>query len=398
MKRLVLVLLGVFTEVACGAGAAEDGPVAFDLPTSVSRGGPVLAAPRVQAIYFAGFPYRPAIDDFLGKLAASGYWQHVAGEYGVGRPTILPGDDSAVTVPAQMAINDIPALFVHALTDHAAALGPPRGDTIYTLLFPPGITITGDGYTLCAEGAPSAFHAELNTMGAHVPVVVAPACPHFAGDSSLTGERALTPALSHEIVETTADPFPSSAPAFADTDDRHALWAVAVGGGEIADLCENEVPNLIQPADIGYPVQRIWSNAAAAASRGPCVPVPPGETYFNAIARLPDTVDVQLDANAPSVHLPALTAAVGAPASVNVDFVSQPNPPDRWKAFALEYQGQSTLDSAAGHPVSATGQRGQTQSVAVFAPDAPRSGVFPLIVVSVAPGTLHWWVGAIASK
>ena len=37
--------------------------------------------------------------------------------------------------------------------------------------------------------------------------IVVPSCPNYAGDTTLTGVQALTPTISHEIVEAATDPF-----------------------------------------------------------------------------------------------------------------------------------------------------------------------------------------------
>jgi hypothetical protein len=57
-------------------------------------------------------------------------------------------------------------------------------------------------------------------------------------------------------------------------------------GGEIADMCVLEPSSFITPPDVGFLVQRVWSNANAAASHDPCAPVPAGEVYFNAVPDL----------------------------------------------------------------------------------------------------------------
>lgn len=355
----------------------------------------MLTAPRVQPIYFAGFPYKTEVDQFLQALAASGYWTSVLSEYGVGRPTILAGDESPQSLGATLSISDVVGLFAHELQDRAPVLGPPRRDTLYTLFFPPTTTITADKVQLCSEGGASGLHAEVSVAGTSVPIIVIPTCTKFAGDATLTGVSALTPALSHELVEAAADPLPDSAPAYASTDPAHAMWGVALMGAEIADLCENEHPNLITPPDIGSPVQRIWSNRSAHAGTGPCVPVPPGEAYFVAVPRLPQVVSVDVDGTRTS--LPAVVAGTTASASVTLDFRGGADAPASWQSIALEYRGPQSLD---GDPTvrPVLGQRGSSRAIAV-APASADSGVFPLIVLSHATtGALHVWVGAIARR
>src|SRR6267154_1646885 len=111
-----LALTGFFAAVAmasaCGGPALPGGPTPpaepmFDLPTATSLGGPVLSSPRVQPIFFAGFPYAGEVDRFTAGLSTSTYWSAVAGEYGVGALTALPGFASAVTLPASMGVAEM---------------------------------------------------------------------------------------------------------------------------------------------------------------------------------------------------------------------------------------------------------------------------------------------------
>src|SRR4051812_21065495 len=213
---LLLALMGV---ASCDGGgqAGSAGPMSFDLPTVRNMGGVVLHAPRVQPIYLAGFPYVSDIDRFLGRVATSSYWNAVVGEYGIGRPSIMPGDVSEVPVAGTVDASDMEGLLTQALAAHPA-LGHARADTIYVLLFAPSTTLTVSGSELCGRGGIDAYHMEVTASGVPVPVAVVAACDSFSGDSDLTGALAITPSLSHELIEAATDPLPFSAPAFADVD------------------------------------------------------------------------------------------------------------------------------------------------------------------------------------
>ena len=73
---------------------------------------------------------------------------------------------------------------------------------------------------------------------------------------------------SHEMVEASTDPFGT---AYAQTDLDHIAWAYFFGS-EVGDMCAFHAGAAITPSDIGFAVQRTWSNAAAAAFEDPCVP------------------------------------------------------------------------------------------------------------------------------
>jgi hypothetical protein len=136
-------------------------------------------------------------------------------------------------------------------------------------------------------------------------------------------------------------------------------------------------------------VQRIWSNAAVDAGTGPCVPVPPGETYFAAVAALPDQVLVQRSGK--SFSVPALRAKVGADATVVVHLRSAGDQPTSWSVGALEYHADAPLP-AAGRPT--TGLNRQTLGLRVV-PNAAAPGVFPLIVASETGQAVHFWIGTV---
>jgi hypothetical protein len=383
-----------YDAVSPSGGTQPIGGTPLQLPLVVNSGGLVLSSPRIQAIYFPGFPYATEIDRFLANLARGTYWSEVTGEYGVGPLTILPGDASAVMVPSSIRDTDVPGLLEEALAQHAAALGPPRPDTIYALFLPPGIDLTTGSMAFCGRG-PAAYHAEAAVSGVRVPMAVIPACSTTPVDTSLTGASVLTPALSHELVEAATNPLPDSAPAFKSTQPAHVMWAVAMSGGEIADLCENDRPNLITPAELEFPVIRSWSNRAAMGTSGPCAPVPAGESYFTAVARLPTTTRLQLP-DGTVAEVPSVVAAAGAAASVTVDFRSD-EASLSWRVLALEFHGAASAGSLTAASASAvTGRAGETHSIPIVAPTTASSGIFPLVILSRSDrGALHLWVGAI---
>jgi hypothetical protein len=384
------------TSAASDGAPSPDGPNPFELPVAVSSGGPVLSAPRVQPIYLSGFPYPAEMDRLLANLAASAYWKQVTSEYGVGALTVLPSDHSDIDVPSAITDAEVPGLIQSALMEHASALGPPRADTIYALFLPPSTSLSIRGTSFCGTGAPSAFHQELDVSGVAVPAVVIPTCGMFGASTTLMGADALSPSLAHELVEAATDPLPDTAPAFDTTDPQHLVWTVAVSGGEVADLCENEVPNLIRPPDVGFPVPRVWSNAAAGGLGGPCVPVPEGDPYFTAVAHLPDMVQVR-DLQGAVVDLPALVAPVGANASVEVDLRAGTGAPSSWQVLAIEYHGAASMSGAtATMPSAVVGRAGETRTIPVLAPAKATAGTFPLVILSHSSrGAVHLWVGAI---
>lgn len=368
----------------------------FDLPTVMRLGGDVLRDPRVQPIYFPGFAYGSDIDTFFQRLATSTYWPAVAKEYGVRSLTALPGYATNVALPATLSDAELHSLGNQALNEGSATLGAPRADTIYAFFLGPDSTLTVQGQTYCGDGAPSANHSEwiITETQTQVPVAYFPTCPASSASGTLTGVDMLTPAVSREIVEAATDPFVYSKPAYAAIDIPHSLWEVALKEAEVGSLCENERPNLITPPDIGHPVQRIWSNRSAQAGIGPCVPVPPGEVYFNAVAAMPTHADYYDRWGV--VHLlPALDAKVGMPVSAQISFRGGPTSPNPLTAVAFERDDVSSL-SVEG-PTEVMGAPGQTVSAPVATSAAMKTGLVPLVIraTDAAHTAVHFWVGGI---
>jgi hypothetical protein len=262
------------------------------MPQVMNFGGPVLSHPRVVPVFYEADPLMPQIETFLTSLTTATYWAGATAEYGVGpvtftAPVVVPG-----TPPASMTDSGIQALITAHLMGAPPDAGdadggawpPPDTDTIYAIFFAETTSIAFDGITSCTDFA--GYHDEVSYAGGKTSYAVLPRCATFP---LLPGESALdilTVATVHELIEASTDPFPFTNPAYANADQDGSGWAEATVGGEIADMCVLEPSTFITPPDVGFLVQRVWSNANAAASRDPCAPVPAGEVYFNAVPEL----------------------------------------------------------------------------------------------------------------
>ena len=383
---------------ACSSSADPVEVINFDLPTLRQLGGSVIREPRVQPVYFPGFPYASDMDTFFQRLATSTYWPAVVAEYGVRGLTALPGYATNVAVPATLSDIDLLGLLKQALNEGSATLGAPRADTIYALFLGPDSTLTMQDQTLCGEGAPSANHDELTISESqsetHVAVAFFPTCATSSASSTLTGVDVLTPSVSREIAEAATDPFVYSNPAYGAIDNRYILWAVAMNEAEVGDLCENERPNLITPPDIGHPVQRLWSNRSAQAGTGPCVPVPPGEVYFNAVAAMPATATYYDRLGMPH-PVAAMDATIGLPVSAQISFRGGPPTPSPLTAVAFELDDASSL--RVEQPTAVTGTAGETIAAAVATSAPMKTGLVPLVIraTDAAHTAVHFWVGGI---
>jgi hypothetical protein len=266
-------------------------------PQVLSPGGPVLVSPRVVPILYSGDPAAGLIESFLGKLATSTYWHQVTAEYGVGSPQLAPAVILDEPAPATITDEKIQAFLVagveapDAAADAGAWLPPPDGETIYAVFYPQGTSVVNDAFgsseTSCVDFG--AYHYEFAYAGGKSSYAVMPRCASTTADGGVGDATSfLTLATGHELVEAATDPYPSSAPAFSQIDADGTGWGLDVGGfTELADMCffVDDVPS-ITPSDLGFDVQRIWSNASAASGRDPCAPSGAGEVYFGAVPDL----------------------------------------------------------------------------------------------------------------
>jgi hypothetical protein len=159
----------------------------------------------------------------------------------------------------------------------------------------------------------------------------------------------MTGVISHEWVEASTDPFVTTQGAFTisggalsayyTVDTDHTIWAVIEPGGEAGDLCEPEAPEYFTPTDVGYEVQRTWSNLAAMASHDPCVPAPAGQAFFDSAPVLTDSVTFT-SALTGSIMTKGVTIPVGQSKTIEVDLFSDADTGGPWtvKAEDLLYK------------------------------------------------------------
>ena len=291
-------------------------------PACTFNGGPVVAAPKVVPIIFPGNALDPQIRDFTAKLQGSAYWQAATAEYGVGPITTLP-----VYVPTDPAPT---ADTLDAWIGGLAAAPPPGfpapdDDTIYAIVLPDGWDAAGGA---CVTwGAYHSWHTL--PSGQNVIYTVNPTCltPYLG----LLGINQITSALSHEIEEAATDP---TLGGYYGVNWPLSGWASAaegLPGGETADLCEFQPNAYYVDPGLGYMVQRVWSNQAAAGGHDPCRPLLPGSgPYFTAEAVVTEGTRVE-----PGVYARGVSIAPGSQVTVPVR-LSSDGPMGEWQLSAAE--------------------------------------------------------------
>jgi hypothetical protein len=291
----------------------------------------------------------------VSKVGATQYWTTMLAEYKVGAATSAPPVmlTAADNPPATYDDSQIESWLASKLNADDPAWPKPDANTIYALFFPDGVTITmGGGGGPGDGGAPDAggggfqsssctsfggYHANITLDGAHnnmdVAYAVLPRCATFG---NLSGVDAITAAASHEFAESATDPFPADNPAYTSLDVHHGYWSRLLGGSEIGDMCaQNDSAFVKFPELPDYTVQRCWSNAAAMMGGDPCVPLPKGEVYFNAIPVMPDTVTTTTFGGA-NVTYKGVQIPVGMSKTIELDLFSSGPTKGPWTVDAVD--------------------------------------------------------------
>jgi hypothetical protein len=284
-----------------GADAAVDAffPTALHTaPHIPANGGPTLAHPTVVTVTFAGDPERATVEQLDSYLVTSPWLGAVGPEYGVGLGTNV---NVELTMAAPATVDDlgIQAILesiiaagtvpdpdggvtgneVSPSLDGGAVDGGPDGwngldggppvrlpGAIYMMFFPSTTNITVDGTPMCSFSA-GGYHSQtaLVDLGQAFAYGVITECPNAT-------QSDLVQTVSHEIIEAATDPsIGDTGYRIVDTNDP---WAIV--GGEVGDLCAFVTPQWSEGAYSG--IQRVYSNASAAAGGDPCLPAP--EAYY----------------------------------------------------------------------------------------------------------------------
>ncbi len=269
----------------------------------------MLTTPKVYLVFYPNDPNETSLQAFAQRMATSTYWATTTSEYGVG-PIAYAGtiELTGMTPPTMIANTDIQTWVASEI--QSGAFGTPDPEGIYTIVYPQGTIVTETNPVTsllppvqsCVAFGGYHDNAAVSLGDGGAPTnfayAVIPTCSGSVQD--------LTSVISHEWVEASTDPFLTSTGAFTLTggptaayfsvDADHAIWAL-LGGGEAGDLCEPEGDDVyVTPSDVGFEVQRTWSNVHAGASHDPCTPNLTETPFFDSAPMLPETVttDVEL--------------------------------------------------------------------------------------------------------
>jgi hypothetical protein len=370
---------------------------AFTVPAFqvTTAGGPVMSTPRLVSVSFSDTTDAAQMDQFISGIAASTWWQVLA-EYGVGPVTSTSAIHLTETGPQMIDDTAIKTWLADKIANDPTDFGDPT-NAFYVIFYPAGTTkITVESDTLCMNAG--GYHSEAPlTGGGKVVYAVIPTCPN--GFNGYTGVDMRTMVASHEIAEGTTDPFVATDPAYREAGAADQVWARTYVG-EIGDMCISQdiiFVAEVTPADLPFKVQRVWSNAAAAAGHDPCQPT--AAPYFDAFPELPTIVTLKDAAGLPLTNR-GVQIAQGAQATVAVDLYSDA-PTDLWTLSAIslaELKGlpaslQFTWDRSYGK----NGDRVHVTIKVLSANTAQGGEIFWIRSTQqgTGPAVMHDWLGVV---
>jgi hypothetical protein len=377
----------VGTDVDNGAPSTTYPAFQPDMPQVVNSGGPLLTTPKLVPLYFADddTAFTGKLTTFFTALPGSTYWTADVGEYGIGALT--------TTAPVQLTENGpgpttdvaIKTWLAARITD--TTLPAPDASTVYMLVYPTGTSVQYGAMASCTNFY--GYHESFVYQAKNVAYAVMPRCTGF---HKLTGVDAITAVATHEIVETVTDPYASqNAAAYFHVDDAHFAFEIALGGGsEVGDLCAGYDASIYTPTDIGFAVQRNWSNVAAKGYHDPCVPQP--LVYFNSVAVMPDTTTIGARTGVKSVNIP-----VGASKTIEVDLFSEADTKGPWTvqtydAATLNGTGPATLDFSWDRT---SGQNGEKLHLTIKALAQSPNGIEGFLIKSHLGTHTTTWAGIV---
>ncbi|HEY2517985.1 MAG TPA: hypothetical protein VGI39_44245, partial [Polyangiaceae bacterium] len=234
-----------------------------DVPQLVENGGPTLRFPHVVSITWDGDPAQSAIESFGERLGWSSFWHEAVGEYGVEGAWSTPRSHvhlsplPTTAVPFDQVMQTVHDSVANAATSGWPAWGP---ETIYAVYMPPDIGVSFDGFDICTSSV-GGWHEDIALdpavdggadAGRRLLYAIIFRCPgHDTQDDA-------TFIASHELAESATDPYNGWYIDGSKDDPNH--W---VSDDELADLCEY-FPSVTVD---GYPVARLYSDAAAKAGQ-----------------------------------------------------------------------------------------------------------------------------------
>jgi hypothetical protein len=359
------------------------------VPQIADSGGTVMRSVRVVPIFFPGDVHQSTFVDFVSKLSASPYWGAEVREYGVGALSTATPIVLAAAPPATLDDRDIASMIRTRVED--GSLGDNDLTTLQTTVFVlhvPSSTNVTEGTAGVSCSSFYGYHGQ--TASADGPVIYA-----VLAECEPEPEKSYTAVIAHELAEAATDPYPVSSPAYLHVDQTHIAWERALSGGEIADLCSPLTSSYFTPEDLGYRIQRTWSNAAMAAFHDPCVPAAATTPYFASVPRFDEDMPVELEGK----HYTAkgLNLRVGETKTVDVELLSDGPTSGAWELSVRDWlpvvpSGASSVELSLDRT---SGVNGEKVHLTITATRTNPSGGTVIAFRSVLGGVTRHWFGGV---
>jgi hypothetical protein len=273
MRRLVMVLSACLW--ACGDNQTSPPELSPDagfapaphapLPTVFPHTGAVLSAMQLVTITYPGYDATSDVVAFGDALVASSWYQMTGDEYGVS-PATHRQHAVAGALPTQLDRAQIAAQITDLIA--TGAVPPPSGvgnQVLYLLYVPPSVSLVGD-----LTGVRGYHDMVTLDDGVRFPFAV------VIDDG--TGLAATTLQAAHQVIDAATNPYLPPHDGFYADPPKTDPWSLL--RREVADLCEGE--DAVTEGAFAYP--RVYSNTAATAGMTPCLPVRPGDVYYDVTA------------------------------------------------------------------------------------------------------------------
>jgi hypothetical protein len=385
---------------AAPASGLDAGPLVLPQVGDLQGDGGTLAAPKLVAVTFPGDTEAAQIDAFTSAIGASQYWRTVTSEYGVGAAA---GASIVETEAAPTAVNvgagDPETWLATRFDGTHPEWGTFDPSAVYVVFYPSTTTATPS-----VGGCGGAYHDDLpitiasptdggaSTSGTMIYAVVF-RCATSPDVGRPSGVDLTTFMASHEMVEASTDPYGT---AFLQTSASHVAWAYFFGS-EVGDMCAFHANGAVTPTDIGFAVQRIWSNAAAAAFEDPCVPGASAPLFLAApLGQGPITLS---PGGGGAVASEGFALAAGQSITVSIRFYGAETSPWTVTPFTYTMEHGQPEPYLQFSPATLAGQSGDVVPLTItrVAADEDGNGGDAVKLVSTLGGTSNEWYFAITN-
>jgi hypothetical protein len=241
------------------------------MPQLVPHGGQVLANVKLVTLTYTNYADKANVEAFGDAVVASDWYKQVTAEYGVSEGT---HDAKVVIGPAPAMLTDVQveAQIKQLINTNMVPKPLATGNQfLYMIYIPPSVTLDAS-----LQGF-YGYHAAAITTAGNIKF------PYAVIIDDGTGIDTTTATAAHELVESATDPYDPPDDGYYVDPPLPDPWFLILG--ENADLCDGE--DLIKSGT--FAVQRIYSNAAAAAGKSPCIPFDPDDSW-NDVSAEPATM------------------------------------------------------------------------------------------------------------